>query len=214
MLYSVEKVKRDVRVALDENRVSVSLLATDDIDTLSLDEIIESKITEAARIVEGTAPTEMLDAGKALSGSITFASEVGKGRGRMQLPDDFMRLLTFKMSDWERAITEPINEHDGAYRRQSSRFAGVRGNPERPVVAIVREPTGLVLEFWSCEGGAGVVLQRGRYLAYPQIVSGNIDICEKLYYAVVIYTAYLVALSTGNERADGLRTIAESLMRV
>lgn len=214
MIYSVTRITRDVRVALDENRVSTQLLETDDIDTLSLDELITSKIVDAARIVEGNAPVEMLDAGKALSGSITFASNVGVGRGRMQLPDDFMRLLTFKMSDWERAVTEPISERDPLYRRQSSKFSGVRGNPERPVVAIVREPTGLVLEFWSCEGGTTVVLQRGRYLPYPKIVSNNIELCEKLYGAIVMYTAYLVAMSTDNDRAESLRVIAEKLSSV
>ncbi len=165
--------------------------------TLTLDEIILSKLEQGARIVEGNAPIWLLDSGKPLSGSITFRSEIGKGRGRMQLPDDFLRLITFKMSDWERAVTEPILETDPEYKLQSSRFAGLRGNPQRPVVAIVSEPTGLVLEFWSCVGGSGVTLQRGRYLPIPKIKGEGIEICEKLRSAVVMYTGYLTALTIG-----------------
>lgn len=52
MRYEVSELKREIRIALDQNMTSSQLLATGDIDTLSLEEIIESKIVDAARIVE------------------------------------------------------------------------------------------------------------------------------------------------------------------
>lgn len=212
--YRVEELVSEVRTAMDMNTHDVQLIHTGDEDTLALDEIIQSKLAVAARIVEGNAPSWLLDSGRALSGSITFAERIGIGRGRMQLPDDFLRLITFKMSDWERAVTEPITESDPRYKLQSSQFAGLRGNPQKPVVAIVNEPTGLVLEFWSCTGGAGVTLQRGRYLPIPSIKDGGIDICEKLKDAVVHYTAYLTSLTTGNnEQAKSLLEMSKTLMQ-
>lgn len=195
MIYRVDELQRAVRIAMDMNEQGDALLADNDPDTLTLDDIILSKIEQAARIVESRAPVSLLDSGKPLSGSITFATEVGKGRGRMQLPDDFLRLITFKMSDWERAVTEPIGETDSRYLLQSSRFAGIRGNPQKPVVAIVSEPTGLVLEFWSCTGGSTVTVQRARYLPIPRIQGTGIEICEKLKETVVLYTGYLASLS-------------------
>ncbi len=197
MIYRTDDLIRDVRIAMDMNESDGSLAEVGDSTTLTLDEIIRSKLESAARIIEGNAPIWLLDSGKPLSGSITFREEIGKGRGRMQLPDDFLRLITFKMSDWERAVTEPIVESDPQYLHQSSRFAGLRGNPQKPVVAIVSEPTGLVLEFWSCTGGNGVTLQRGRYLPIPKIKGEGIEICEKLRSAVVAYTGYLSAQTIG-----------------
>lgn len=213
MEYSVTDLTREILVAMDMNERQEALIKQGDTDTLTLEEIIVSKIAQAARVVESNAPVWLLDSGRALSGSITFAKEIGKGRGRMKLPDDFMRLITFKMSDWERAVTQPILETDPQYLLQSSRFAGLRGNPQRPVVAIVSEPTGLVLEFWSCVGGEAVSLQRGRYLPIPKIKEGGIDICEKLKDAVVLYAAYLTCLSTGHtEQAEGLLEQSKQLI--
>lgn len=205
MITRVDELVRDVRIAIDMNEEGGVLLTEGDTDTLTLDEIIRSKIEQGARAVEQAAPVQLLDSGKPLGGSITFAEEVGKGRGRMQLPDDFMRLVTFKMSDWERAVTEPIAETDPRYLLQSSRFTGLRGNPQKPVVAIVSAPTGLVLEFWSCTGGSEVTLQRGRYLPIPRIKGEGIEICEKLREGVVLYTGYLTLLTLGDtERAKAL----------
>lgn len=213
MIYDVGMLTRRVRLVLDMNETDESLIAEGDEETLTLDEIIRGRLEEGARIVERDAPAHLLDSGKPLSGSLTFDKEIGKGRGRMKLPDDYMRLVTFKMSDWERAVTEPITETDPRYGLQSSKHAGIRGNPERPVVAVVHEPTGLVLEFWSCEGGPDVTLQRGRYLPIPKIRDRGIEICEKLLEAVILQTAALAAMTLGDgERAQLLEAQSRALM--
>ena len=61
MEYGVEKIKQEVRVALDQNMSSDALLSISDIDTLSLEQIIESKIEDAAKIVTRDAPSYLLD---------------------------------------------------------------------------------------------------------------------------------------------------------
>ena len=56
MVYKIEVVERDVRIAIDENKTSDQLISDEDIDTLSLNDIIRSKIVEAVRRVESSAP--------------------------------------------------------------------------------------------------------------------------------------------------------------
>lgn len=56
MVYKIEVVEQDVRIAIDENKTSEQLISDEDIDTLSLNEVIRSKIEEAVRRVETTAP--------------------------------------------------------------------------------------------------------------------------------------------------------------
>ena len=56
MVYKIEVVERDVRIAIDENKTSEQLISDEDIDTLSLNDIIRSKIVEAVRRVESSIP--------------------------------------------------------------------------------------------------------------------------------------------------------------
>ena len=51
MVYKIEVVERDVRIAIDENKTSDQLISDEDIDTLSLNDIIRSKIVAAVRRV-------------------------------------------------------------------------------------------------------------------------------------------------------------------
>jgi hypothetical protein len=177
--------------------VSTQLLSTGDIDTLSLDDIIESKIEDAARLVMRDAPLHLLDGGISFGESIHWFSREGIGGGYIALPEDFLRLVSFQMSDWSYPVTTAITEDHPMYPLQSSRFAGVRGNPQKPVVAIIAEFP-LLLEFYSCEAGAGTSIKRAKYLPMPKIENGYIKICEKLRPATIYYIAYLTALTIGN----------------
>lgn len=214
MQFEVEQIIKEVRVALDRNNDSAPLIATDDIDTLTLDEIIESKIAEATRIVEVNAPTFLLEGGKDFANSVDWLGEVGKSSGRIHLPDDFLRLVSFKMSDWVRAVSVVITDDHPLYEMQSSRYPGIRGCPQDPIVAIVTQPIGQVLEFYSCDGGEDVYIQRARYIPIPKIEDGHIDICEKLRPAVVHYTAALVAQIIGQaDLATSLINISNELQK-
>ena len=214
MIYDVNELKREIRIALDQNKTSDQLLTSGDIDTLSMEEIIESKICDAARIIHTNAPSYLLDGGKAFGDSIGWKSRVGYGMGYIHLPEDFLRLVTFQMSDWSRAVTVAIDETDPLYEQQQSRYGGVRGNPQKPVVAITTQPIGQVLEFYSCTAGEHVYIKRARYIPMPHIENGGIELCEKLKSAVVYYTAYLVALSTGqSDLATSMSNIASELIK-
>lgn len=214
MDYSVTDLVSQVRVALDLNCVDNQLITANDRDTLLIDRLIESKLPHAARIVETDAPAHLLDSGRAFGDTIGWPGDIGVGYGVIHLPDDFMRLVCFQMSDWSRPVTEAITEESPLYDLQRSSIAGLHGSPENPVVAITKQPVGLVLEFYSCTAGTSVTLRRARYIPVPRIVSGGINLCEKLKDAIVHYCAHLVAASTGHfEQSAALLKISESLMQ-
>lgn len=206
MEYGVEDLKREIRIAIDQNMTSTQLSELGDVDTLSLDDIIESKVAPAARIVEQIAPAYLLDSGRAFAETISWKSQEGFGMGYVQLPDDFLRLVTFQMSDWDYAATVPITEQDPLYEQQHSRYPGIRGCPQKPIVALVQQPIGLVLEFYSCSAGSGVYVKRARYIPIPRIVDDKIELCEKLKPSIIYYAAYLTALSVGDKE------LAESML--
>lgn len=210
MVYNIETISQDVRIAIDENKISEQLISDEDIDTLSLSEIIRSKIEEAVRRVETTAPTFLLEEGHDFGDSVFWEEN---GSGWTLLPDDFMRLITFRMSDWERTCYNAISVDDPLYDLQSSRYKGVRGNVQKPVCAVVNRAEGKALEFYSCNSTDAYV-KRATYLPYPKIDEDDgIDISERCYTAVVYTTAALVLTDYGaNDRAEQLNALAKSIL--
>ena len=194
MKYGIRQITRDVRVTLDENRESRQLIEIGDRETLGLDELIASKVETAAGFVVLESPLSMMSGGYPLDGDIYW--ERGNS-GRMLLPEDYLRLLVFKMSDWERAVHEAIGAESAEYRLQSSRCKGLRGNVQKPVVAVVRRGEGLELEFYSCLSDEAEI-EQGAYMRVPRIDGeGNIEIPERCYKAVVEKAAALVYESIG-----------------
>ena len=218
MVHQILDIKRDVRVCMDENRTTTSLLSAADQETLSLDELITRNVLEAVRRVHMEAPYWMPDNGTAFgSGGVVWHND-HSGQpdtcGHITLPGDFMRLVVFEMSDWERPVYAAITTDDPLYAKQKSRHKGVRGNPQRPVVAIGVTAAGRTLEFWSCKTQLATV-SRGLYLPYPtEDAMGGIDIAEPCYRAVVYMTAGLVKTAQGEaERAKNYFEMAKSLIQ-
>ena len=214
MKYAVDEIKREVRIVLDNNMTSTVLTGLQDVDTLSIDDLIESKISDAARLIESDAPSYLLDSGEPFSDTIGWKEAIGIGSGWIRLPDDFLRLVSFQMSDWSRPTSKVITDDDPEYAMQSSRYPGIRGCPQKPIVAIVQWPVGLVLEFYSCTQGTNVYVKKARYIPMPKIEDENIVLCEKLKPAIIYYTAYMVAASLqSKDLAESMLNQSKELMK-
>lgn len=210
MIYKLSGIGRDVMVALDQNNVSEQLIADGDIDTLTLEEIIRSKVVEAVIRVESEAPVRCLEEGHAF-GDAVYWEECESGY--VLLPEDFMRLISFRMSDWERACYRVITVDDPLYIKQSSRYKGIRGNRQKPVCAIVNRPEGRALEFYSC-GSEEAYVQHATYIPYPSIDEDDgIDISERCYMAVIYMVASLVLTVYGAvDKATNYTELAKSIL--
>lgn len=210
MIVKAEYMVRAVRVAIDMNREDTSLLDDGDADTLDLDTIIYAKLADAVRMVETEAPAIMLESGHDFGNNYVFLGEDGKGF--IVLPHDFMRLIAFRMSDWKRTAFDAISETDPQYALQSSKWKGICGNPEKPVVAIVRRSEGKVLEFYSCRDNQAGVTQ-ATYLPIPKIdMDGGIDIAEDCYRSCVYRAAALALGSVGDKLSATMLEMSKSLL--
>ena len=211
MTVQAEEMARAVRVAIDMNKGDEPLIMEGDTDTLTFDEIIYAKLADAVRLVETEAPLFMLESGHDFGECDTYIGEDGKGF--IILPNDFMRLISFRMSDWRRTVHEAISESDPQYALQSSRFKGICGNPEKPVVAIVRRSEGKVLEFYSCNSNNATVAQ-ATYLPIPRIDrDGGIDVAEDCYRAAVYRAASLALASVGDQLSTTMLEISKSFLQ-
>lgn len=211
MICKVEDIVRDVRVALDRNNDGGRLLDFGDTDTLSLDEVIRSKVEEGARRALSEAPSHQLDSGHNFGDAVYWGAG---GSGWVLLPDDFMRLVSFRMSDWERSVRTAMTPDDPRYAKLSSRYRGIRGNPQRPVCAVVVRPEGKALEFHSCRSGNAEVAE-GVYLPYPRVDRGDgIEICRRCHTAVIYTIAGLVKATYGDTQgAELMNGLAQSALQ-
>lgn len=202
---------QDVRICLDQNMMSDALLESGDIDTLSLDEIIKSKILEAVQRVHMSAPNYLLESGHNF-GDAVYWRELESGW--VLLPPDFMRLVVFEMDDWERAVYQAISTDDEEYEKQRSRVKGIRGTSQRPVCAIAIRPEGRVLEFYSCKSTDAKV-SRAIYIPYPKVdEDGGVDISERCYDAVVYTAAGLTLVTCGEvDKGNNLSEMAQTFLK-
>ena len=210
MTVQAEEMARAVRVAIDMNKGDEPLIMEGDTDTLSLDEIIMAKLADAVRLVEMEAPATMLESGHDFGDNIFIGED---GKGFIILPEDFMRLISFRMSDWKRTVFEAISETDPQYALQSSKWKGICGNPEKPVCAIVRRGEGKVLEFYSCNDNTAIVTQ-ATYVPIPRIdIDGGIDVAENCYRAAIYRAASLALASVGDQLSTTMLEISKSLLQ-
>lgn len=209
--YAVSELVKEVKVLLDRNQESAGLLTPTDSDTLSQGELIQSKIVDAARIILKDAPASMLD-GKTFDGLNTAWAETnGAYVGTVYLPSDMIRLLDVKASDWNRSA-EIITEEDDAYKIQCSRF-GVRGNPERPIAALIHNSGNRYLELFTSKSNTATVSLT--YVGMPFISEGNIDLPETLKDSIVYMAGYLTCISLGDtDTASGLLGVARKLAHI
>ncbi|WP_418868433.1 hypothetical protein [Segatella hominis] len=209
--YAVSELVKEVKVLLDRNQESAGLLTPTDSDTLSQGELIQSKIVDAARIILKDAPASMLD-GKTFDGLNTAWAETnGAYVGTVYLPSDMIRLLDVKASDWNRSA-EIITEEDDAYKIQSSRF-GVRGNPERPIAALIHNSGNRYLELFTSKSNTATVSLT--YVGMPLISEGNIDLPETLKDSILYMAGYLTCISLGDtDTASGLLGVARKLAHI
>ncbi|MBD5283313.1 MAG: hypothetical protein HDS31_01700 [Bacteroides sp.] len=210
MIYQISLIARDVRVAIDENRDNRPLIEDEDVDTLSIEELVLSKVEDSVRRVVLDAPVGLLDNGRNFGERVFWR---GNGTGWILLPENFLRLVIFRMSDWERPVFNPIGSDDPRYGLQFSRYPGIRGTPQKPVVAVVQRAEGRALEFFSCRSKEATV-EQAVYIPYPKVDRfGGIEIPERCYRAVVYEAASLTLATVGQlELAAKMRELSSEAL--
>lgn len=203
---------REVKIILDEN-ITESFIEGDP-DQLQLKDHIEARILDAVRNIHEAAGSEMLDDGLPIPTSGESILQVNPdGTGYVRLPDDFMRLVIFKMTKWKRPVVEAISDTDPRYFPQKSRFLGIRGGVDKPVCALTTGNASKILEFYSLPPGeADKSVEKARYLPLPKIEDNSILMCRKLVRPIYYQCAGLVALSLKDQSSANLFEIAKSYL--
>lgn len=209
--YAVSDLVKEVKVLLDRNQESAGLLAPSDSDTLSQAELIESKIVDAARIILSDAPEDMVE-GTSCTNDVTWTDSNSYYVGKMVLPTNMLRILSVRAEGWNRPA-KIISESDDAYKYQNCKY-GVRGNPERPVAAIVHTANGKSIELYtSTKQDATLAFI---YVKVPSITTEQkISLPSVLKDSILYMAGYLTCISLGDtDTASGFLGVARKLAHI
>lgn len=99
----------------------------------------------------------------------------GEKTGYIYLPLDFLKLVYFKMDDWERPVSEPITMGDPRYKLQQNEHT--RGGLAKPVVAIRSDNNYKVLEYYST---VSHTIEKALYIATDEAENVQSDLIEPL----------------------------------
>lgn len=101
--------------------------------------------TSAASTITATADkittTTKDESGKETTSSIQLPT------GTIKVPDNFLRLVSFRMSDWQRSVTELATKGDAVSRRQSNK--NLRGGISRPIGVLTKNSSSIIIEYYS-----------------------------------------------------------------
>lgn len=199
MDYAVEDIIAEVLTTMDRQVESTALLSSG--VSLSVRDVVRKHMLDAAWQMTMEAPARMLE-GKTFGISASWESAIGIGIGAVDLPDDFLRLLAFRMSDWTHAVYHIVEPDSSEWQMVStSLLLGVRGNGSRPLCTITHWATGRKLEFCGCSSGAEVSVSVAVYAAKPIITTisneEKISVSADIKRAVVFRCAALSCTTIG-----------------
>lgn len=205
--YAVSDLVKEVKVILDRNQENAELIP-DDTDTISQGEIVRSVMVDAAKVIEEHAPAVKLDTIRYLLKDVDWTKDKDVYIGKATLPDNILRMVSVKASDWVRPSVV-ISETDDAYPMQSNRY--IRGNRQRPVAVLSHVNGARTLELYSSKDNTATADMS--YIPVPAVDDdGYIEICSLLKDAVLYMAAYLTCITLGDtQTAEGYRATAYQL---
>lgn len=186
----IDRLKYMVKSIIDEITPSTSVV---DYNNLPIDDRIETFAENCAKQSILLSPHKCL-VGKEIPGDI---SSYGDGSGYIALPNDFLKLFSFKLEGWKKRVTETVTEDSERYLLQKN--AVTRGGINFPVCAVVKGEDSLLLEWYSVPAYVtSPKCVEKLYVSTPSVLNSSIGIPEKLDMLLSYLTAKEVLMSFQN----------------
>ena len=207
--YSVEQIIEQVRIKYDEFGTDESEMIVSP-DNVDMDTIIASNIGAAYHFVMMGADLSMLE-GQNLKVD-DDSLEIDKDLvGHIKLPDDFLRVVTVRLSSWKSSPANVITEGMPEYRMQSDPYAC--GTFQYPVMAIVNSVEGRFLELYKARTQEDT-LKSFAYVPSCSSRNNEVNIPDMLSDAFIYYVAGLTATTFREDVANDFIKVAKGLIGI
>lgn len=184
----LDELKLRVRTKMDELGANDSDMMDIEKDNKELDTMIELSAVDALSYLLMRAPLGAIK-GESLrnsQGEIDTTNMVC----RVDLPTDFLRLKSVRLSSWKHAVSTLISDDSPIYLMQHDEYAC--GTPERPIAFVVDSSDGLKIELYKAESSTDLVDLR--YIARPAITESILgDKSMEVPYLLEDALVYMVA---------------------
>lgn len=206
--FSISQIIESVRIKYDEIGLNESEMITPDEDSRNFDTIVKSNISAAFDFVINGAELSMLEGKSAENLEVTIDENLV---GHIDLPTDFLRVITLKLSSWHSSPSKIITEDSPEYRMQSDPYAC--GTFQQPVIALIHNSKGKQLEFYKAKK-ADDTLASFVYIPKWTEEKTSVEIPELLSDAFIYYIAALTAATFREDIANDFFKIARSLLKM
>lgn len=143
-----------VKTRIDEVCASGDIIVDVDVEnTKPYDSIIDELLDECAVEVLLKAPFYRLEVSKADVTAIEDSTD--KKIGSITLPNDFLRLVSFRMKEWQRPVVEFAIQGDIVSQKQYNKH--LRGGLAKPVAVLSKTDVGYKATYYSVDKSHDVV---------------------------------------------------------
>jgi hypothetical protein len=204
---TADQIVEQVRLKIDEIGANDSDMVDVEKDDSELDSIIRAVAADAYRLVMLGADVHLLEGVNESTGLTIDAKTLV---GEKTLPDDFLRLVSVRLSSWLSAASEVIEEDSAEYRMQSDPLTCA--TYQCPVAALVINDKGKrALELYKAKEVSDTL----RHFVYVQIPSAgttSYNVPNALKEALTWYAAGLTLVAVRDSNSDKCLEVAKGLM--
>lgn len=204
--FTLDQIVGKVREKLDEIAENESEMIGTEEDNANLNTVIKSCVPEAYRFISLNAHPNMLEGKQYTSETLSVGSDLV---GRIGLPDDFLRLISVRLSSWVSSCSAMITEDSPEYRMQSNKW--VSGNKFRPVAALVHTQSGRQLELYKASSSTDS-LKSFIYIPSLSNSATEVELSDQTSDAFIYYVAGLTLTTFREDIAVSMFSIARNLL--
>lgn len=203
---SIDEIVSMVRTKYDEISTNESEMIGNTDDS-NFETVVRSCIPDAYRFVVNSADLSMLEC-KSLQTNPTIDDNL---IAHIELPDDFLRCVTVRLSSWHSSANEIITEDTPEYRMQADPYAC--GTYQYPVAALVHTSNGRKIELYKAKTKQDTILS---FVYMPMWKNGetDVEIPDLLAESFIYYVAALTATTFREDVANDFFKVAKSIIGI
>lgn len=204
-------IQKNVRTILDYNKVSAALDGMDEFSALDIDSMIKDSVSPALMQLMMMAPLEIVE--QSVTTKTLALNTSGLSPVEMQLPDDFLRFVSCKLTSWKYPVTELSAMGSKEHQRQYGEVEGLKATANNPIAVMDYSETSGKKTLILFNGVKGDTEATCNYVGIPESTTTGISLSERLHVPLYYIVASLVCeILKDTQKSQYMMQTARSLM--